>query len=292
MRRVFTFEQGSEVVDLYHKGLSGPKIAHLFGVSETAVDNQLRRSGVKRRGQSECQRIYELNESVFDSITQESAYWVGMMITDGTIAITHKQKILSLTCKRSDEETIINFRNFLQSSHPVEHIVATDKEGNKHPASRITVSSTRLVEALHPYGVVPNKTGKEEIFHLEGNRDFWRGAIDGDGWIVQYGKAAPRLGLTGSKVLSAQFSAFCTHHGVLYPSITPNNSVFKCMVYGNRAMDMMSILYNGATTALGRKSRRAAEIIAAFGDKRYRRLARRQRSLVTNSEIDEYLKRI
>ena len=60
---------------------------------------------------------YTLNDNVFDKITKESAYWLGMFASDGCV---HSNKnLLSMTAKAEDKDHIQKFANFLQFSGTV-----------------------------------------------------------------------------------------------------------------------------------------------------------------------------
>jgi hypothetical protein len=120
-------------------------------------------------------------------------------------------------------------------------------------------------------GIIPAKTGRTTYpdvpEHLA--RHFWRGVVDGDGWLT-WAKSGKRrqliLGITGDQPLVEAFQAFCQQHVPTRATIQPNgNKVVKFVVTDWFAYRIAEILYDDGHTALSRKQRvffRAKKILA------------------------------
>lgn len=105
------------------------------------------------------------------------------------------------------------------------------------------------------------------------HRDFWRGAIDGDGTVSvkrQYGKPVPYLSLCGASLeLIEQFRRYVL---TVIPDTKakPYKSKLGLNVFmlGNSyAVRMIDHLYGNAAVTLDRKAERAAAIVKQFGPK-------------------------
>ena len=106
-------------IERYQRGESSPAIAEALGVSATTVLRALQRSGIPRRTRSDARRVYTLNEAVFDSITADSAYWIGFLMADGCVYV-HQQHFpaIQLELARRDHAHVEKFRDFLGASNP------------------------------------------------------------------------------------------------------------------------------------------------------------------------------
>ena len=87
MPRKLTDAQVDELCSRYVSGESGTSLAEGFGVSASTVYDWLgKRSLVRPLGATNKKRI--VNDSAFDEITDESAYWIGFFMADGYISKT------------------------------------------------------------------------------------------------------------------------------------------------------------------------------------------------------------
>jgi hypothetical protein len=73
-----------------------------------------------RAGVTFGRKIYTLNESCFDVLTENAAYWIGFLMADGNI---HKGRqgspVVRLTISDKDYGHLIKFRQFLGSTHKI-----------------------------------------------------------------------------------------------------------------------------------------------------------------------------
>lgn len=225
----------------------------MFGISPTAICGLLKRRGIKRRSQHEAQKKCLLNENAFDCLTEASAYWIGFLFADGAIIqrSVGSPEIAVILSER-DVEHLKSFRCFLGSTHKITSIATKGYIGSK-PAVRFAVRSMKLAEALSHFGMTPNKTKRTKVVGLEDNRHFWRGVIDGDGWIGKSnGKA--RLQLVGSLPLLEQFSSFVrTFEPTFTGHVRPHKSVYTVDLICGPAMRIIGLLYNDCSVALERK---------------------------------------
>lgn len=199
-------------------------------------------------------RYLPLNEESFNSITPDSAYWIGFLLADGTINQENQSspKIV-LGLQEKDIQHLHKFRNFLESGHTIAKRNTKAGNGKYYTNCQFSIRSRKLVEALANYGVVPNKSLTANVRILENNRDFWRGIIDGDG-SLHYSNKYPRLKLTGSQELLQQFREYAWSLG-FKQKLTPypNGKVFYLTIACTDAVKLADVLYADSTTFLDRK---------------------------------------
>lgn len=133
---------------------------------------------------------------VFDTLTEESAYWIGYIMADGCIAAKPPKNEnqnttyrLMLECKEGDKEILEKFCEYIGIRK--ERITS----GHKGASVALSITANIFTTPLKCYGLVPNKSYIEnhvpEI--ILSNPDlffqFLRGIIDGDGTIHTYSRS-------------------------------------------------------------------------------------------------------
>lgn len=249
------------VMHSYETGKSMHSIGLELGVGRNVIRNRLLKSGVKLRYwprpipiissnnsiTKDSRRYYEINESFFDTITEESAYAIGFIQADGNIWGSR----LAIGLKVSDIGILKDLARCMGSTAPIKM-----RQGKYGPGVRLEVHSARIVNVLRSWGIHERKSHTASTHpKLLLNRNYWRGIIDGDGTILIDKKyASRRLSLVGSRYICEEFLAFCRHHGCGGSvSVAKHKSIFFVGVYGREAEKMAYSLYGGAKISLERK---------------------------------------
>lgn len=265
--RPVTEDQELEIVSKHQAGVSRNQLARDYPASRWLITDILKRHGIARRSISEASRLYSLDESVFDNAesNEEAAYWAGVLMADGCISHIQYSSYVILGLKESDADHVRRFVCFLKSEQPVRF--EKPSTGNAERVAVIHIASQKLVAALARYGVVARKSLTSEVRLLEANRHFWRGLVDGDGW-VGYGRCSngryiqPIISVTGSAILTGQFcsyrASFCA--SVSQPVQARGRKIWQVPTAGKYAVDIARHLYEGCTIAMPRKFAVAKQI--------------------------------
>jgi hypothetical protein len=266
-------EERSKALTLYRSGLSGPVIAQQMGVANPAVYHALKKHGVAARSLSDYSYEEPLRHDFFHRIdTPEKAYWLGMLITDGCVS---KENEIILSLAGDDIVHVERWRNTIQSTAKLSNRTWLKTFGKYEwvcSSSRVTIRSRQLAAALAKLGVTPAKTGRTTYpdgsipEHLE--RHFWRGAIDGDGWLC-WGQSGERrqfvIGFTGDEPLVRAFQDFCRKHVPTRAAISSNgNAVVKLTLTDWFGFGIAQVCYEGEELALARKAKIFQDAKAAF----------------------------
>jgi len=211
----------------------------------------------RRRTMKDVHTKYEVDETVFDNINEESAYWIGMLISDGHV----DERSFRLT--QNDIDHLNKFRKFMKTDIPISFYDQTPS---------VRVYRKRLAEKLHEYGLnKSNKTYSAAVNYLMFNRHFWRGVIDGDGSIMNTNRTTPEIRLLGPRDLLRQFAIFVK---TIFPNEPvprivkrKNENIYRVSIYGYRALELMKILYEDANVYLDRKYERAMKAIEHYKNK-------------------------
>jgi hypothetical protein len=265
-------EMKGAIVRDYVSGDGIDVVAERYKVSSQTVRRFVRAAGERVRTMSEGRREYAFDENVFNQVTEESAYWTGMLMADGSV-VEEKSRSprICLGLATKDIGHVYKFRSFLKSNHPVkERMMGSGpvvKAKRPYPLSYFTVRSLRLAESLRNYGVVPNKVYRTKASsELEKNRHFWRGMVDGDGSISVSRKdvcPVPSVTLLGSENILIQFMSFVRSSGIATTTkIYPKGKIFQAVIPGRYAVLLADLLYKNVSIALERKRRLALEVSA------------------------------
>jgi len=130
------------------------------------------------------------NIDYFENIdTEDKAYFLGFIIADGHIR--YNQNSLVIKIKSDDIKILEKFKNSIKFEGDIWYA--------PNDQCQIIITSTKLIQDLSKYSVVPNKTSIVDFpnipKHLENH--FMRGVFDGDGCVSI--KKERRLGKGGDR---------------------------------------------------------------------------------------------
>lgn len=263
----------------YSAALNMATVSRSCDVSVATVSNVLRRNGIIPRGPGH-HLAKPLDHNAFDSISEESAYWIGFLMADGCVSQPSERRTqtISVNLSARDIEHLFAFRSFLKSEHKVHEYIRNESRicGNKHTTGKINVASfvfasERIANRLAEFGVVPRKTKIAQCKGgLEWNRHFWRGVVDGDGCLSIHNvqlkhfiTQRPTIQVCGSIGIVNQFADFVNKS---LPSrkrkvkVHPFSTIWKCAINGQDAIRITKILYGDCAIALSRKLEMARRI--------------------------------
>lgn len=186
-------EQIEEIKTQYSKGIPLITLQKEYNISYDRIKNLLK----------DCENISSakrlnpnLIENYFENIdSEDKAYWLGWIISDGTITYQpEKSKFqLELTLKEEDEHIL----HLLEQDLGVQNKVYTSNKIYK----RFSLGSKNIIKNLVDLGVTQNKTFTVKVpsFDKQYNAAFLRGLFDGDGGFTVYTRA------TGQKCMELSF---------------------------------------------------------------------------------------
>lgn len=240
-----------EIIYRYEGGMSARRLGFWYSVSDVTITSLLKRYGVFIRNRSNAKRTNQIKEDVFDVITEESAYWIGFLLADGNVYHPNKRsKQLNLGLADRDWEHLEKFKHFIGSNKKLYY--------NKNGVF-ISIYSNRIVEKLAEYGIVPNKSRIAKVPEsLKDNRHFWRGVIDGDGWVSKKQDGSIISGLCGTLDVVSDFKRFVDSklwHISVFDVKIQNKSKYCWQVNysGVYVIDMLKAIYPIDCTCLERK---------------------------------------
>lgn len=239
-----------ELVNLC-KTKTDQQIGDLFGVTGRSVGDWRRRYDIPRKPRQFYNR-YSLDSDFFEVIdTQEKAYALGLLASDGYVSKAGKQVCLAL--QERDRHILYDLRRAMGSDARVFSKTAGGFPGSG-PQMQIIFSSKKLAADLAKWGIVPRKS---LIFrypriptHLE--RHFARGLFDGDGHIRALPKKAFYF-LGTSDLIDGLRKAIARHTGIVLTKAEARGC-WRLSGYGG-STEVLRWMYQGATISLRRKRR-------------------------------------
>jgi len=248
--------QHQNIVNRYQAGELCSDLSREFGVDRSSVYELLKRKGVQMQDKSYVFRKASghcLDETVFESTTDDSAYWIGFLLADGAIVDT----TVALCLQDQDSFHLEKFRQFFVGTQSLVKVESTK-------SWRYAFQSQKIVNDLGVWGVTPRKSATATVHpDLVMNRHFWRGVVDGDGMLGVYknhAKTTARLDLCGSQNVISSFCSFAVQcFGITLKPGTHRN-IHRVQVGGHPAAKIVNALYESAATALDRKALSAYEV--------------------------------
>lgn len=167
------------IIKMYIDGVSYKEMSDKTGLSARAILNVITKNGLKatRTGPP---RKHKVNEAFFDQWTNEMAWVLGLIVTDGNIP-TDNYSALSISQK--DEATLKLIAKYMGADYIITALYKTRK------TPTLLINSAKLRKRLFELGitnkkslVIPFPKVPEEFLPA-----FIRGVIDGDGWVQDRG---------------------------------------------------------------------------------------------------------
>lgn len=177
-----SLEQEQEIVNKYLNSTPLLTLQHEYNISYDRLKGIIAKYTTNTI--STAKRLNPLlKEDYFETInSKEKAYWLGWIISDGSITNQpDKNKFsLELTIKKEDEEILHLLEKDLGVSNKV--YLSTDKY------SRFSLGCKKIIQDLNALGITQNKTFTVKVpnFSQEFNAAFLRGLFDGDGGFSAY----------------------------------------------------------------------------------------------------------
>jgi DNA-binding transcriptional regulator WhiA len=211
-------------------------------------------------------RQYSLHEEIFNSCdSPEKAYWIGFLMADGSIVNQdNRYRRLGLLLAQKDKEHLEKFCSFLNWNGPIQKRII-NTFGKQYSEVKVQVSSKQLVNDLIQYGIIPRKTGQEQIKNIPFRflRDFIRGYFDGDGSIMRDRHKKKFVIVSASQKILKQIQGILMKNCQLPQtkiyrkrnSLTKQPSNCYALQYGGvyNIQRIADYLYRGATVYLSRK---------------------------------------
>lgn len=216
------------------------EIAEEFGVSYQTVSRISVQNGIT---QTEGRRpTSTVDHSAFDVLTPEALYWMGYLFADGSLSFPDNgSPSLVVHISDKDQNHLEKFRDFLKSNHAI-GTIASSKNNFGGGAIYFKVRSEQLVAMLFTRGMTkkPDRLPTKELCD---SADFWRGVVDGDGYInVKH----VRVLVGGGANLLDAFQQFLTKNAINISLQTEK----KIEVSGDAARRLIRLLYTNGPSSV------------------------------------------
>lgn len=164
-----------KVIEKYKDGIVCMEIANELGITHRTVYNILRRNNIKKNRNKN--QKYKINEHFFKTWSNEMAYILGFILTDG--CINKRQYHYCLTISQKENTILEKIKFSIGSNHPVY------KPSSNKSVYELRIGNKTIVNDLINLGITVKKSFTVEMPPVPSKflPDFIRGVIDGDGCI-------------------------------------------------------------------------------------------------------------
>lgn len=163
-----------DIINLYLEGASSKTLSEYSGLTMKAVRNILHKHNIPTRSTGQP-RKHRLNESFFNKWSNEMAWVLGLIVTDG--------------CLSKSQYTIRIAQKDTEILKKVAKVMNSDFVLDKNKTPSLLLNSKIMYKQLEEIGITSNKstTIKMPDIPVQYLPHFIRGVIDGDGWIQDRG---------------------------------------------------------------------------------------------------------
>jgi len=173
----------------------------------------------------------DMNPNIFSDPDCENLYWAGFIAADGCICVDSVKIDLSI----KDIGHLRKMKAWVNSNTEI-------KIPPKRNSCSFSVHNYKVRLDLKQYGMTPRKslTYSPPEFCTK-SADFWRGMVDGDGFVSSRERAA--IGLCGTMDTCAGFKAFVSEFCESKANVYKNGPIFGISYSGKYAIQIMQKLY-------------------------------------------------
>ncbi|WP_316570028.1 LAGLIDADG family homing endonuclease [Neobacillus sp. YIM B06451] len=227
------------IIKMYTDGVSYKEMSDISGLSARAILNVITKNGFKatRTGPP---RKHKVNEAFFDHWSNEMAWVLGLIVTDGNICPTNQ----SFSVSQKDPQLLEKIANLMEF---------TGKAAKRAHADlyTLTVCSKALKDDLCKLGVTKRKSLTVNFPNCpeEYLPSFVRGVIDGDGYVDNEGYTVT---VTSGSYCFAQgllsvYQKWTLRSKIREEKTKSLNSIYRVVVSGRESVKKLAdIIYRDA----------------------------------------------
>jgi hypothetical protein len=201
------------LISRYQAGESSEKISEDFIFSKDLVLKVLKDNGVhiKTRKENRFSMGFSINEDAFVDVGEpECAYFFGWLLTDGCLRETKYGHQIGLELSLIDLKVVESLSKYVKSGNKISIRHRNDKRtGNTYSMCSFTFQYAPITARLISLGLEARKSTRESCpdeFLL--SRDFWRGVLEGDGYLSKL-SGSTKMQICGSETLCSQWHEYC-----------------------------------------------------------------------------------
>ena len=236
-----------------------------FGFGDKKVKQILKENNIHIRTLREANSsYYKINTSFFFEESEELAYLLGLIASDGNIHSTENR--IEIELQESDSELLEKIRKIIDLERPIKYYECT----NGYKKSKLYFYSKEIKDKLAEYNLVPQKTYSDKFdFPYKLNKKYWidyiRGLFDGDGSIKKGNSITFQIDSSKLSLLE-NIKQFLLENYNIDSSISSerktNIILYRLYIYGKEKNNKLyNILYKDKKIFLERKKEKFEKLL-------------------------------
>lgn len=242
-----------EIKDMYLLGETITNIAIKCNTSRIRVRKILKSVGIYGSMPTLNCRRYKIDNESFNNDSSTSLYWQGFLMADGHVS---KDFTLEVHLAPIDKAHLEKLKSFLKFTGNIKE---------RSAGCKLRVTSRNLYNGLKRIGICDKSLERIPNDIQAQSKDFWRGVVDGDGWLSTTSAACPAVTLIGGEILIEKFIDFYkTNLNISHITKRKRKSVglYEVTLTGKKALSLVDLLYSSPEVYLERKFERAQNLLA------------------------------
>lgn len=236
-----------------------------FGFGDKKVKKILQENNIHIRTLREANKSqYKINTSFFLKESENLAYILGLIASDGNIHSTENRVEIEL--QEGDSELLEKIREIIQLERPVKYYECN----NGYKKSKLYFYSKEIKDKLADYNLVPQKTYSDKFnFPFMLNEKYWvdyiRGLFDGDGCIKKGKSICFQIDSSKLSILKTIQSFLKEKYDIeteIYSEKKTNIILYRLYCYGKeKNRQIYELLYKNKNLFLKRKKDKFEELL-------------------------------
>jgi hypothetical protein len=226
------------------------EIAYLMERTTGSIKTKTRRLGLRNDARKHINRIFDIKDNAFQIINKESAFFAGLIASDGCFDSRINRSSLAIELKAIDEDLLLNFMRFLGLKNNLKYRTMKTVEGRGVYAAIGFTSSECISDLKQNFNVDENKTHELYPPNFENDEVQWgfaAGLMAGDGYVsINMKKNEPILSFVSASIESANWMERLFEKVVgsvsRYEQIRDEAIYYYASVTGKKAVKIASIL--------------------------------------------------
>lgn len=221
---------------------SSSQLKKIFNCGRSLIFKILKGNKISLHNKGKFKRKYHYNEEFFQNLTPTSAYWLGIIASDGYLYLRRgNEKSVNLRFNKRDFKHINKFLFAIKSNIKPHYTKSTNSIG-------ISIYSSKLFDSLIKLGVKPNKSLSIKRINIKNSlmAHFIRGVSDGDGSISGNRRTHIQFMIAGNKPFLEQIQEVLIKNCNLnktkvYPLY--KSKAFKLQYTGIQTLKILDFIY-------------------------------------------------
>lgn len=285
--KIFSKQDEQKMIELFNNGYNFSEISHKFDCDQSTIGKYLGDLGIKSIPQTILQRKYNINENFFENIdTQEKAYFLGWLLSDGSLS--GKNNSFTISLQEKDKDVLLNLSKIISYTGQLKYKKGYRSKwfNNKfyisQPQFRLTITNKKIKQDLKKLNCFENKTFNLHFPNFIENdiiNSFILGFWEGDGCLsfkIIKNRLLKTINIVGTSYMNIGIQQLLKDNNiksyVYFPKNYKNGTTQLAIGELNSMLRFLNFIYKNTNFVMKRKFNKYINFIEIIKNSKRRNL--------------------